>query len=83
MSPQGELASTTFCLADPDNAYVVYLPSGGNTTVDLRKTTARFSVEWLDPTSGHTIAGASVDGGVGREFKSPFPEDAVLSLSRL
>lgn len=33
--PDGELASTGFCLADPGREYLVYLPQGGEVTVDL------------------------------------------------
>jgi hypothetical protein len=82
MSPRNELASTSFCLADPGNAYVVYVPTGGKATVTLRETLARFAVEWFNPSTGRTIAGQPVDGGADREFTAPFDGDAVLYLSR-
>jgi hypothetical protein len=82
MSPHDELASTSFCLADPGNTYVVYLPKGGKVTVALRKATARFTAEWFNPSTGKTITGKPVAGGADREFTSPFSGDALLHLSR-
>ena len=35
MMPHGDLASTKYCLAQPGVAYIVYLPEGGEATVDL------------------------------------------------
>jgi hypothetical protein len=83
MVPHDRLASTTYCLADPGKAYVVYLPTGDKATVALRDTTACFAVEWFDPTTGKTIPGKTITGGADREFMPPFPGDAVLFLSRL
>ena len=81
-SPRNELASTSFCLADPGNAYLVYFPAGGKATVALRETTARFAVQWFDPSTGKATAGRPVTGGADREFTAPFADDAVLYLSR-
>jgi hypothetical protein len=83
MSPHDELSSTSFCLADPGNAYVVYLPTGGKVTVALRETTAQFAVEWFNPSTEKTIAGKPVAGGADREFTAPFSGDALLRLSQL
>lgn len=82
MTPHGKLASTSYCLADPGNAYVVYVPTGGKATIALAEATARFAVQWLDPSTGKTITGEPVTGGADREFTAPFSGDAVLSLSR-
>ena len=81
-SPRNELASTSFCLADPGNAYLVYFPTGGKATVALRETTARFAVQWFDPSTGKATAGRPVTGGADREFTAPFADDVVLYLSR-
>ena len=34
-APHGELASTNYCLANPGKEYLVFLPDGGDVTVDL------------------------------------------------
>jgi hypothetical protein len=41
-----------YCLAKPNEVYLVYLPKGGGTTLDLGGATGRFTVSWLDPRRG-------------------------------
>ena len=81
MSPHDGLASTNFCLADPGNAYVVYIPSGGKVKVSLSGVSRQFAVEWIHPSTGKAVAADAVTGGADREFKAPFDGDAVLVLS--
>jgi len=40
MTPRSSLASTGYCLADPDREYLVYLPAGQSVSVDLTATLA-------------------------------------------
>ncbi len=80
MTPHGELASTGFCLSDPGAEYLVYLPQGGNVTLDLRPKDQRFSVEWLECSTGNARAAAALDGGDSRRVSAPFAGDAVLHL---
>jgi hypothetical protein len=82
MKPHDGLASTKFCLADPGTSYIVYLPKGGKTTVDLRKAGGSFGTEWIDASTGKSSAGKSVEGGAIRNFTAPSKGDAVLHLSR-
>ena len=95
MEPHGELASTHYCLANPGNEYLVYSPSGGSFTADLRAVlpSAVLSVEWFSPGNGavdeSSPAGSSatdpekVLGGALREFAAPFSGDSVLYLKRV
>jgi Bacterial Ig domain/IPT/TIG domain/Putative collagen-binding domain of a collagenase len=86
MTPQGSLSSTGFCLAD--NAatgaeYLIYAPSGGTFTVNLSATTQLLNVEWLNPTTGATTAGAPITGGSASQSFTPpvsFTGDAVLYI---
>jgi hypothetical protein len=78
--PHGELASTGYCLADPDKEYLVYLPDGDQVTLDLSASSGVFRVEWMDPVQGKIIPDKDVIGGDKRIFKTPFPNDAVLYL---
>lgn len=82
MTPHDDLASTKFCLADPGNAYVVYIPSGGKVRVSLGGVSNRFAVEWIHPSTGKAIAADAVTGGADREFTAPFDGNAVLYLRR-
>jgi hypothetical protein len=82
-TPQAGLASTGFCLAD--NAatgaeYLVYAPSGGTFTVNLSATTRALNVEWFNPATGATTAGAAITGGSTKSFTAPFSGDAVLYI---
>jgi len=81
MTPHNELSSTSYCLADPGNAYGVFIPSGGKAKVALRPASAQFTLEWLDPSSGKTTDGKPIEGG-DRELTAPFGGPAVVYLSR-
>jgi hypothetical protein len=83
MTPQGELASTEFCLAEPGKEYLVYLPEGGEATVDLSAVSGSVAVEWFNPRSGDTTQGQGISGGQKCSFKPPFDGDAVLYLRRI
>jgi len=52
--------NSRYCFAKPDNVYLVYLPSGGTTTLDLSKATGQFTVEWFDPRTGGPLKRGSV-----------------------
>jgi len=78
--PHGELASSGFCLADPGREYLVYLPQGGEVTVDLSAASGALRTEWLHPTEGTIVRAEPTAGGGRRTFRSPLPGDAVLYL---
>ncbi|MFC2076598.1 DUF6298 domain-containing protein [candidate division KSB1 bacterium] len=62
--PRGDLASSGYCLADPEiGEYLAYLPEGGTVVVNLRETHGPLVTEWFNPGSGETIRGAEVSGG--------------------
>jgi Family of unknown function (DUF6298)/Putative collagen-binding domain of a collagenase len=82
MQPRGDLASSDYALANPiaiGSEYLVYLPSGGEVTVNLADVTGSLSVEWLNPENGNIVTGIT-DGGSNRTFVTPFDGDAVLYL---
>ncbi len=81
MTPQSNLSSTGYCLANIGNAYLVYSPSGGTFTVNLASAPDSFSVEWFNPSTGKVTYGDIVSGGVQKSFTSPFSGDAVLYLN--
>src|SRR3989475_910003 len=82
-TPQGSLSSTGFCLADnvaTGAEYLVYAPNGGTFTVNLGATTQVLNVEWFNPATGATTAGAAITGGSTKSFTAPFSGDAVLYI---
>jgi hypothetical protein len=82
MVPRNDLASSTYCLANPGQEYLVYLPDGGEVTVDLSAAAGPLRAEWCHPTTGETVEPFAVEGGVKRTFQPPFAGDAVLYLGR-
>ena len=86
MQPRPDLVSTRFCLANPSSGqaeYLIYLPSGGNVTVDLSETQGDLAIEWFNPGSGETTEGGKTTGGGNRSFTAPFIGDAVLYLTQV
>lgn len=77
-----------YCLAKENEIYLVYLPWGDVSTIDLSGATGEFSVKWFNPRKG----GSLVDGAVtrvqgGRRARLGFPpgdeqEDWVIIIRR-
>jgi len=83
MTPRAGLASSKYCLANPGREYLVYLPDGKETTLDLTGATSSFSAAWFNPDTGETRKAASVQGGGTARLVSPFAsKHAVLHLQR-
>ena len=82
MVPHGELSSTGYALANPSatGEYLVYLPTGGNVTVDLSATPGTLNFEWLNPSDGNTLSDLVTIGGTSQSFNAPFSDDAVLYI---
>lgn len=83
MTPHGELVSTNYCLAQPGVAYVIYLPTAGEVTVDLTEASGQFRVDWIAPIKGSITQGSPATGGTKQRFLAPFEGDAVLQLSKI
>ncbi len=52
-------ASDDYCLAQPGEIYVVYLPDGGTTSLDVGPNTATYDIRWFDPRLGGALQGGS------------------------
>ena len=52
MTPDNQLASTGYCLANPEREFLVYLPEGDRVDVDLSRASGRLTVEWMHPEDG-------------------------------
>jgi hypothetical protein len=83
MAPRPDLASTRYCLADPGEEYLVYLPEGGKVTIDLCDARGSFTVEWYLPQLRRTLPGARpLPGGDYVATVAPYTGDAVLHLKK-
>ena len=80
MTPCNDLASTQYCLANPGQEYVVYLPNGGEVTVDLSAAPGALAVEWFNPHTGVVRKGGTAQGGTKRTFQAPEKGDWVLYI---
>jgi Putative collagen-binding domain of a collagenase len=79
MVPRNDLASTTYCLADPGREYLVYHPNGGGFSVDL--VAGSYDYEWFNPQAGSVEGQGTLSAGAGAQyFSPPFGGEAVLYL---
>ena len=49
-----------FCFAKKNNVYLVYLPDGGQSELDLKQATGQFSVRWFNPRTGGKLQAGSI-----------------------
>jgi Domain of unknown function (DUF5060)/Putative collagen-binding domain of a collagenase len=52
--------NSRWCFAKAGDVYLVYLPSGGTATLDLREASGSFTVAWFDPRNGGALKRGSV-----------------------
>jgi hypothetical protein len=78
MAPADELLSSSdaWCLARPGSIYVVYLPEGGSTDLDLGSSNHGYSVRWFNPRSGGALSASLPVSGPGPVTLSA-PSDAA------
>ncbi|MEQ1824770.1 MAG: DUF5060 domain-containing protein [Pirellula sp.] len=70
--------NSKFCFAKPGSLYLVYLPNGGSTELDLSNASGQFSVRWFNPRQGGDLSKgnvASVSAGSKVSLGEP-PEDS-------
>ena len=85
MQPRPELSSSKYCLARARagaGEYLVYLPDGGEVSVDLSAASGRLAVEWFDPDRGRTAGTEAVAGGGRRKLTSRVKGDAVAWIRK-
>jgi hypothetical protein len=83
MTPQGELASSGYALANPAGdapEYLVYFPYGGSKWVNLAGTSKTLTLIWFNPLNGSIFSGGTLAGGKRQTVSAPFSGAAVLYL---
>ena len=82
MSPKNNLVSSGYLLGTNQSGkeYVIYLPNGGSTTVDLASLPGILQLEWYNPRTGTYQGQTTVQGGAQRTFTSPDSNDWVLHI---
>jgi hypothetical protein len=79
--------NSVYCLARPGKIYLVYLPDGGEQSLDLAGTDGTFEVQWFNPRTGGELQSGSTTtlrGGGQRPLGDPptDPEQDWLAVVR-
>ena len=83
MTPQSELASTGYCLANPGREYLVYQPEGGHKKLTLTLEPDKYSAEWINPSSGKSLKSQDHHAKTGTNiFVPPVNGSAILYLQK-
>ena len=81
--PDGDLASTRYCLADPGREYLVYQPEAGGKEFTLTLKRGTYSAKWIDLSNGKGIKSEDHPAKAGtNRFVPPFDNPAILHLHR-
>ncbi len=62
------------CLAEVGQSYVIYLPNGGSTNLNLNGQSGNFEVKWFNPRNGGAMQNSnvtSISGGGNRSIGNP------------
>lgn len=75
--------NAAYCLAQPGEHYLVYLPSGGSRVLDLTAARGEFALAWFDPRNGGAPQPAGrIAGGGPRTLTAPTSGDDWLAVIR-
>ena len=56
-----------YCFAKPNDTYLVYLPHGGTSSLDLGDAKGEYNVQWFDPRGGGQLQSGSITSVSGGE----------------
>lgn len=81
--PHDELVNNgAWCLAEPGRSYAIYLPHGGNVTVNLAP--GVYQAEWFSALAGDIVPIGEVQGGAWKSLDAPDKNDwAILLRARM
>ncbi len=68
--------NSRYCLAAPNEIYLVYLPDGSTHELDLSGATGDFKVQWFNPRQGGALVGNVTIKGGGKVSLGAPPLDA-------
>jgi hypothetical protein len=82
MQPFPDVSGDAVAFADPGRIYVVYLPHGGRTTLNLPASQAPFTARWFNPREGRFAESLPLPAIAtttrGHEFSAPDTNDWAL-----
>ena len=77
--------NSKFCFAKAGGLYLVYLPEGGSTSIDLAGASGTFSIRWFNPREGGApkVHGpATLDGGRAGTLTAPSADDWLALIAK-
>jgi hypothetical protein len=77
--------NTRYCLARPGDLYLVYLPKGGSTEIDLSEASGNYSLKWFNPREGGKPSvqdNLTLSGGRKVNLTAPDTDDWLAILTR-
>jgi hypothetical protein len=80
MRPINGVSDDTVALAEPGKVYVLYLPRGGSTSLDLSDIKGQFTGRWFNPRLGTFDREFKVLAGSQAKFEAPDAQDWALLL---
>ena len=80
MTPQPELSTSGYCLANRGSEYLAYLPNRTSATIDLSAAQETLAVEWMDTGTGCIKAADSIPGGKNVTLSAPFGGPSVVHI---
>ena len=80
--------NSKYCFAQLGKLYLVYLPEGGSTSIDLSGASGSFKILWYDPRNGGKLQtgslGTAIGGGVIDVGSAPsFPNEDWLVVIKM
>ncbi len=83
LTPQSDLASTKYCLANPGVEYLAYQPQASAKNFSVNLELGKYAVEWTNLVSGGVTKANDLQGGDGENtFTPPFDGPSILHLIR-
>lgn len=75
--------NSVYCLAQPGELYLVYLPKGGTASLDLSAASGEFALAWFNPREGGAPASAGkIRGGAKATLTAPSTDDWLAIVRR-
>ena len=83
VTPQNSLSSTSFCLANTGEEYLVYFPESATNSFTVKMLKGRYNFEWYNPSTGKMEENGELKVHDGmHSFIIPFKGDAVLYVRK-
>jgi hypothetical protein len=83
LTPQNNLASTKYCLANPGIEYLVYQPQSGAKGISVKLRDGTYAAEWTDLNSGRVVKVKNLQAVAGENtIVSPLENPSILHLKR-